>query len=132
MTLGRRNRIAAATTTLAGLVAVLAGFVAVGGDGPLSAVVGLVLVLVFLSAGSLPLVVAGDGTQGRDKLGFLVLGTTYALRLVLAIAVLTVADSSGSVDSNVMGVTVIVCALVWTGTQAVLGTMRRHQPTLDV
>jgi hypothetical protein len=28
-------------------------------------------------------------------------------------------------------VTVIACALVWTGTQVVLGTMRRHQPMLD-
>jgi ATP synthase protein I len=130
--LARRHRIAALTTTVAGVVAVLVGFVAVGGAGPLSALVGLLLVLGFLSAGSLPLLVAGDGSHGRDKLGFLVLGTTYALRLVLAIAVLTVADASGSVDSNVMGLTVIACALVWTATQVVLGSVRRHQPGLEL
>ena len=132
MRLGRRQRIAALTTSLAGLVAALLGAVTAGRDGVLSAIVGTVLVLLFLSAGSLPLVVAGDGTQGRAKLGFLVLGMTYALRLVLAVAVLTVADASGSVDSQVMGVTVIACALVWTATQVVLGTVRRHQPTLDL
>ncbi len=132
MRLGRRQRVAALTTSLAGLVALVLGAVAAGPDGVVSAVVGTVLVLLFLSAGSLPLVVAGDGTEGRAKLGFLVLGMTYALRLVLAVAVLTAAEASGSVDSQVMGVTVIACAVVWTATQVVLGTLRRHQPTLDL
>ncbi|MCW2598584.1 MAG: hypothetical protein JWM02_413 [Frankiales bacterium] len=132
MRLGRRQRIAALTTVFAGLVAALVGAAAVGEDGPLSAAVGTVLVLIFLSAGSLPLVVAGDGTEGRAKLGFLVLGMTYALRLVVAVAVLTAADASGSVDSTVMGLTVIACAVVWTGTQVVLATRRRHQPTLEL
>jgi ATP synthase protein I len=113
-------------------VAVLVGWLAVGAHGPLSALLGLVLVLVFFSAGSLPFVVAGDGTGGRSALAFLVLGMTYVLRILLGVAVYAVATRSDAVDTQVVGLTVIGCALVWTNTQLVLGLSRKHQPTLDL
>lgn len=127
-----RQRTGSLVTLAAGVVAGAVGAGTSGADGVRAAAVGTVLVLFFLSAGALPLVVAGDGSGDRGRLGFLVLATTYALRLVTAIAVLTAASASGAVDVQVMGLTVIGCALVWALTQAVLGLRRRGQPGLDL
>lgn len=132
MKVAARNRVAALVTGGAGLVAMLIASLAVGPQGWLSALVATGLVVGFFTAGALPLLVAGDGRHGRASMGFLVLVMTYALRLVIAIGVLTVATTSGAVDRRVMGLTVIGCALVWTGTQVVLGTRRSTQPTLDL
>ena len=129
-TLGRRNGVAALVTALAGLVAAGVAWAAVGDEGPLSAGVGALLVIVFLSAGTIPFAVAGDTTQGRGGIAFLVLGLTYALRLVLALVVAKVA--APHVDGRAVGLTVIACATAWTGTTLVLALSRRHQPTLDL
>jgi ATP synthase protein I len=130
--LASRNRLAALATSAAGLLAVLVSWAAVGDHGPLSALLGLVMVLAFFSAGTLPFVVAGDGTGGRSGLAFLVLGMTYVLRILAGVVVYQVATRSDAVDSTVVGLTVISCALVWVNTQVVVGLSRRHQPTLDV
>ena len=130
--LGRRNRTAALTTAAAGGVAVLVSWAAVGASGPGSALLGATMVLVFFGAGSLPFVVAGDGSGGRSGLAFLVLGMTYVLRILLGVAVYVVASEASWVDTRVVGLTVIGCALVWTNTQLFLGLSRRHRPTLDV
>ena len=133
MTLGRRNRIASLVTALAGLVAAGVSWGVVGrADGAWSALVGAALVVLFLSAGSLPFVVAGDTKQGRGGAAFLVLGLTYALRLVVALVVLRLASRADWVHGTVVGVTVVVCAAAWVATMAVLGLSRRHQPTLDL
>lgn len=130
--LRRRNRLAALTTTVAGAVAVVVAWIAVGADGPLSAIVGLVLALVFFSAGTLPFLVVGEGPRARSGLAFLVLGMTYVLRILLGVLVYQVASRSEQVNTTATGLTVIGCALVWTNTQLVVGLRRRHQPTLDV
>lgn len=130
--LAHRNRVAALATAAAGVVAVLVSWAAVGAHGPLSAALGAAMVLAFFSAGTLPFAVAGDGTRGRSGLAFLVLGMTYVLRILAGVAVYQVATRSDAVDSTVVGLTVIGCALVWTNAQLVVGLQRRHQPTLDV
>jgi ATP synthase protein I len=130
--LASRNRTAAVTTTLAGVLAVLVAWAAVGADGPLSAALGAVLVLVFFGAGSLPFTVAGDGTQGRSGLAFVVLGLGYVLRILLGVVVYALASDADNVDTKVVGLTVIACALVWTNTQLFLGLSRRHRPTLEL
>ncbi len=130
MILAQRNRTATLTTTVAGLLAVLLSWVLVGGEGPGSALLGLVMVVVFFTAGSLPFVVVGDGE--RPAFAFIVLGMTYVLRILLGVAVYATATQSESVDSLVVGLTVIGCALVWVNTQVVLGLSRKHQPTLDL
>lgn len=130
--LSRRTRIAALTTCLAGGVAVVAGVLAAGPHGPLSALLGLGMVLAFFGAGSLPFAVVGDGTGGRSGLAFAVLGMTYLLRIVAGVAVYAVASTSSAVDSQVVGLTVIGCALVWVNTQVVLGLSRRSQPPLEI
>lgn len=130
LTLAGRNRRAALVTSLVGLVAVGAAWAAVGSQGPLSAAVGAALVMVFLSAGTIPFAVAGDGTQGRGGIAFLVLGLTYALRLVLALVVAKL--SAPHVNGMAVGLTVLACAVAWTGTIVVLGVSRKHQPTLDL
>jgi hypothetical protein len=130
VTLGRTNLRATVVTSLVGLVAAAVAWVAVGEQGPLSAALGALLVIVFLSAGTIPFAVAGDTTQGRGALAFLVLGTTYALRLVLSLVVAKV--SAPHVDGRAVGLTVVACATAWTATVLVLGTARRHRPTLDL
>jgi hypothetical protein len=130
MTLGRRNRLAALVTALVGLVAAGVSAVAVGAQGPGSALLGTFLVVVFLSAGTLPFVVAGDTSEGRGAVAFVILGLTYALRLVLALVLLKV--TAGHVHGTVVGLTVVACAVAWTGTMVVLSLSRRHQPTLEV
>lgn len=127
-----RNRRAGLVTAAVGGVAVLVSWAVVGDQGPLSALLGTVLVLVFFSAGALPFVVAGDGTGGRAGLAFVVLGMTYVLRILLGVAVYQVATRARSVDSTVVGLTIIGCALAWTNTQVVLGLRRAHQPTLEL
>jgi hypothetical protein len=132
VTLGGRNRRAALVTGLVGLLAVGVAALVVGADGAWSALLGAGLVLAFLSAGSLPFVVAGDTTQGRGGVAFVVLGLTYALRLVLALVVLKLASRADWVHGTVVGLSVIACALAWAATMVVLGVSRRHQPTLDL
>ena len=129
-TLGRRNRVASLVTGLVGLVAAGVAWAVVGDEGPLSAAVGALLVIVFLSAGTIPFAVAGDTTQGRGGLAFLVLGLTYALRVVLALVVAKL--SAPYVDGRTVGLTVLACATAWTATTLVLTLSRRHQPTLDL
>ena len=127
-----RNRVAGLVTAAAGLVAAGVAWAAVGSHGPFSALLGAALVLVFFSAGALPFVIAGDGGGGRSGFAFLVLGMTYVLRILLGVVVYQVASRSDAVNTTVVGLTVIGCALVWTNTQVVLGLQRRHQPTLDL
>ena len=127
-----RQRTGGLATLATGVVAAALGAAASGTGGVLAALVGTALALFFLSAGALPLVVAGDASGDRGRLGFLVLGTTYALRLVVAVAVLTAAEASGHVDTPVMGLTVIACALTWTAALAAFGLRRSGQPALDM
>jgi ATP synthase protein I len=127
-----RNRISVATTAAAGVVAVGIAWAAVGSEGPLSALLGAVLVLVFFSAGTVPFLIAGDGKDGRSGLAFAVLGMTIVLRVLIGIGAYQVASRSDAVDTTVVGLTIIGCALVWTNTQLVVGLQRRHQPTLDL
>jgi len=130
--IGRRNRVAALVTSLVGLAGTAVAAAISGTDGVWSALLGLALVLGFMSAGSLPFVVAGDTQQGRGGAAFLVLGLTYALRLVVALVVLKVAARSHALDGQVIGLTVIACTVAWTATHVVLGLSRKHAPTLDV
>lgn len=130
MILVRRNRACALVTLAVGALCVLVSWFAVGGHGPGSALLGVVMVLVFFSAGSLPLAIAGDGS--KSGFAFLVLAMTYVLRILLGVVVYVVATRSPSIDRQAVGLTVIVCALAWVNTQVVLGLSRRHQPTLDV
>ena len=130
--IARRNRVAALVTSAVGLAGTAVAAAASGSDGVWSALLGLALVLGFMSAGSLPFVIAGDTKQGRGGVAFVVLGLTYALRLVLALVLLKVAARSHVLDGRVIGLTVIACALAWTSTHVALGLSRKHAPTLDL
>ena len=127
--IGRRNKAAALATSVAGLVAVLVAWLAVGSHGPLSALLGTGIVLGFFGLGALPLLVAGEG---RNGLAWIMLGLGYVLRILVGVVVWALAVSSDAIDRKVVGLTVIACALVWLNTQLVLGLSRRHQPTLDL
>ena len=127
--LGRRNRTAALATLVAGVVAVLVAWLAVGSDGPLSALLGTTIVLVFFGLGTLPLALVGEG---RNGLAWLMLGMGYVLRIMVGVIVYAIAVSSDAIDRRAVGLTVIACALVWLNTQVFLGLRRKGQPTLEV
>ncbi|MDQ3492420.1 MAG: hypothetical protein M3452_04070, partial [Chloroflexota bacterium] len=87
--------------------------------GPLGALVAAAAVLVFFWPGALPLLLVG-GDLSLAGVGFVVLLMTYALRLVGLLVVLSLAVGSGAVDRAWMSITLILCSLVWAGTQAAL------------
>lgn len=130
-TASSRHRLAAAWTTGAATIAAVVVGLLRDAAGPPSVLIALAMVLAFGWAATLPFAVAGDGKNGKAFLGFVVLGTTYALRLLLALVVLAVASSTNLVEVRVIGVSVIGLALVWTSVHVVLGLSRKHQPFLD-
>ncbi len=93
-------------------------------DGILAALAATVVVVAFFWTGAIPVLLVGGDTS-RAGLGFLVLMTTYVLRLVTAFAVVAVAAATTVVDRRWMAVTIIALTLVWTSAQvALLGRSR--------
>jgi hypothetical protein len=91
-----------------------------GVDGaPLGGLLAAVVTLLFFWIGALPLLLVG-GNLSLAGPGFLLLLMTYGLRLVGLVVVLTVAGRSGAVDERWLALSVIVCTLVWVGTQVAL------------
>jgi hypothetical protein len=123
------SRLALLTTSVAGLLAVVVAWIVVGSHGPLSALLGVGMVIGFFSASGLPFLFAREVGAG---FAFLVLGMGYVLRILLGVVIYAVAVSSDAIDRQVVGLTVIGCALVWVNTQVVHGLSRRNQPTLDL
>jgi ATP synthase protein I len=120
------TRVTPTRATLAvGGASALVAWAGVGIEGLLGGVIATLLVVVFFASGSVPLVLAGQAGL-RAGAGVALLLLTYVLRLVLALAVLVVAASSDRVDPAALGVTLIVCALTWSGLQvlAVVGADR--------
>lgn len=112
-------RAAPATTLLAGVVSAAVGAAAGPPGAALGALVAAGLVLLFFWTGALPLLLVG-GNLSLAGPGFLLLMTTYALRLVGLVVVLTLVGRSGAADTRWLALTVIVCTLVWVGTQVAL------------
>jgi hypothetical protein len=127
--LHKASRPAALATLATGLLAVVVAWLAVGSHGPVSALLGTAIALVFFGMGALPLLVAGEGMNG---VAWILLGLGYVLRILVGVAIYAVAVSSDSIDRTVVGLTVIVCALVWLNTQLVWSLRKRNRPTLDL
>jgi ATP synthase protein I len=128
--LAHRTRTAALATLGAGLVAMSVAWLAVGSEGPLSALLGTGIVLAFFGMGTLPLAVVGE--DGRNGLAWILLALGYVLRIMVGVVVYAVAVSSDAIDRQAVGITVIACALVWLNTQVLLGLSKKHRPTLDL
>ena len=112
-------RTAPLTTLVAGLLSALAGRLAGVEGAPLGALLASVLVLLFFWIGAVPLLLVG-GDLSLAGPGFLLLMTTYALRLVGLFVVLTLASRSAAVDLRWLAGTLIGCTLVWVLTQVAL------------
>jgi hypothetical protein len=107
------------TTLLAGAASAVAGG-ANGVDGaPLAALVAVVVTVLFFWTGQLPLLLLG-GNLSLAGVGFVLLMMTYGLRLVGLVVALAAAARSGAVDMRWLAGTLIVCTLVWVGTQVAL------------
>jgi ATP synthase protein I len=127
--LTRATKPAALATLLAGLVAVVVAWLAVGAHGPLSAVLGTAIPLAFFGLGAAPLALAERTGPG---LAWIVLALGYVLRIMVGVVVYAVAVSSDAIDRSVVGLTVIGCALVWLNTALVWSLQKRNRPTLDL
>jgi ATP synthase protein I len=110
---------AAAATLLAGAACAIAGGVAEGGSGALSAALGAVVVLGFFGSGLVPLLVVRGDDESSKGLATGILLLTYTLRLAVAVAVLRVGSATDALDQRWLGLSVIACALAWTGGQVV-------------
>ncbi len=114
-----RRWAAPATTALAGAACALVAGLSGGGRGVVSAGLALAVVVAFFTSGLLPLALARSAV-GRTRAALLVALTNYGLRLVVLLVVLRVAVRLGAVDPRALGTTLVVCALTWTLTQAVV------------
>jgi hypothetical protein len=106
------QRIAAAASAIAGLGCLLTGWLVHGRPGLLAGLVALVLVVGFFVTGSIPLLLA-DGTGARSGAALMLLLLTYTLRLAVVLFALALIAGGRAVDSGWLGVSIIICALVW-------------------
>ena len=108
-------------TALTGGICAAVAAGTLGGRGVLSALLATAVVALFFWSGLLPLLVARAAPE-QAGLAMIVLLTNYGLRLVMALVVLAAATRAGVVDAGAVGLTLIVCSLAWTTTQAALLT----------
>lgn len=106
-------------TLLAGAVCTAVAGAQLGSRGVVSALLGTGVVVLFFWSGVLPILLS-RGQEEKAALGLAVLLVNYTLRLALAVVLLRVADGAGQVHARTLGLTIIVCTVVWTGTQVAL------------
>lgn len=97
--------------TGAGLVCTAVATVLEGADGLLAALVGTGLVVAFLLVGQAPV---AQVARGRKVLGTALLVLGYTARISLLLIAFRLLSGSTALDRDVLGVTVVVCALAWT------------------
>ena len=112
------SRLAPVITLSAGLVSAAVGAAAGVAGAPLGALIAAVLVVGFFWTGAVPLLLFGDGP--RAGFGLVVLLVTYVTRLMVLLILLALVAGTDVADIRWLAVTVIVCTLVWVGTQVAL------------
>lgn len=103
-------------TVTAGAVLAAVATADLGPRGAVSALVGTAVVVLFFWTGTLPLQVVRR-EQDRAAFGLVVLLMNYALRLLLVVMALALADRADAVDARWTGLTVIAGTLVWVAAQ---------------
>ena len=103
---------AVGAAAVAGVVAVLVAAVVAEGQAVTGALLGAGLVLAFLLVGQLPV---SQAARGRRWLGALLLVVLFVVRVVLLLVAFQLVVSSDGVGRRAVGLTVIACALAWTG-----------------
>lgn len=111
-------------TALVAAVAAPAALVVRGPAGLAGAALGAALVLGFLLLGQVPV---AQVARGRRRLGAALLIGLYTARvLLLLVAYRVVTASPAALDRQVLGGTVVACALAWTG--GTVWSMLRWRP----
>jgi len=111
-------------TALVAAVAAPVALVVRGPDGLAGAALGAALVLGFLLIGQVPV---AQVARGRRRLGAALLIGLYTARvLLLLVAYRVVTASPAALDRQVLGGTVVACALAWTG--GTVWSMLRWRP----
>ncbi|WP_157988008.1 hypothetical protein [Jiangella endophytica] len=105
-------------TAAAGAACAVTAALVSGGAALWSAVIAAVLVIAFFASGALPVLLARHlPPSGLAGAGVLIV--TYSLRLALVFIGLGVLTSIDSIDERALGLSLMVCALVYTLTYAV-------------
>ena len=112
------SRLAPVTTLAAGLLSAAVGATVGVAGAPLGALIAAVLVVGFFWTGIVPLLLFGGGP--RAGFGLVVLLLTYVTRLLVLLVLLALVAGTDVADIQWLSVTVIVCTLVWVGTQVAL------------
>jgi hypothetical protein len=116
----RSARWAVPTATAAvGAACAVAGGIAAGTSGAVSALLGLLVVLGFFVTGIVPLLLVRGEDESSKGLATGILLLTYTLRLAVAVAVLRVGAEADRLDRRWLGLSVIACTLAWTAGQVV-------------
>jgi ATP synthase protein I len=125
------SRLATPVTAVVGAACAVAAGLSAGRPGVYGALVATAVVVGFFWFGLLPLLVV-RGEQAGPAFGLGVLLLTYTFRLAAALLVLRLLTRSGTVDRHWLGLTVIACALAWSGTHVALVRRTQNAPTLDI
>jgi len=99
-----------------------------GSDAVLGAAIGLALVAGFFLGGRVPVRLSGLVPAG---VSFLLLGLGYVLRLALLLVALRALRGAPWLDTDVLGVTVVVASLVWVGAQTWAYLVQNPLPRRD-
>jgi hypothetical protein len=89
-----------------------AGWVIAGRPGLAGAAIATLIVVVFLSSGLAPVLIAGR-PQVPPSIGLAVLLVTYTLRLALVLLAVALIMKADFIDVQWLGVTIVACALTW-------------------
>lgn len=106
-------------TAAAGLACAVVAGAAYGLDGVVSALLAAAVVVAFFAGGTVPFAVERS-PAGGPALAFFVLLTNFVLRLLLLLLLLAAASAAGVVERTALGVSVVVCAVVWTHARVLL------------
>lgn len=112
------SHLAPVTTLTAGLLSAAVGATAGVAGAPLGALIAAALVVGFFWTGAVPLLLFAGGP--RAGFGLVMLLVTYVTRLMVLLVLLAVVTGTDVADVQWTSVTVIVCTLVWVGTQVAL------------
>jgi hypothetical protein len=124
-----QTRAALWATAATGTASTLVFTVGLGWTGLWSGLAATAIVVGFFLAGLTPIRLSGAMGE-KAGIGLVLLLTTYAFRLAVAVLLLNRLGSSGHLSGDAVGFTIVFGAVAWTLGQAWVG-LRRHDP-LDI
>lgn len=104
-------RRAGASAVVVGLAATILGAILRGGGGAVGALVAMVLVLVFFSAGQ---VILGSVLRSNPQMAMTVALMTYLVKIGVLFVFIILFAQTTLFDTKVFAATVVACTIAWT------------------